>query len=153
MDIKGEANVFKAEVAKNLKQLSENVEVVIGKKIENNAIEIKIEDKSKHSTVNLNFVLIGSVPPNQIDDIAKRVKSILNEQADIVKSSGDEVFESYASHDTPPSIVVTGTTNALIVENRDHLLEGKTKPKFIKSFKNLPSSVNVFNPIIPSNNT
>jgi hypothetical protein len=32
MEIKGEANALKLEVAKNLKQLSENAEIVIGKK-------------------------------------------------------------------------------------------------------------------------
>jgi len=148
MGIKGEANALKIEVAKNLKQLSDKV--VIGKNTENNTTEIKIEDKSKHLTVNMTFILTGSVTPAQIGNITERVKSILDAQSKIVKSSGDKAFASYASQGTPSSIVSTGTTSALILENRDYLMEGTPEPKFIKNFKNLPGSVTVFNPQYPS---
>lgn len=145
MDIKGEANVFKLEVAKDLKQLSENAEVVIGKKVSNNTTEIKIEDKSKHLTV-FNFILVGSVPSEQVETISKRVKEIIEEQAEVVKSSGDEVFEPYISQGIVPSLAATGTANALVIQNADYIFKGESKPVFIKAPGALPMSVNVIQP-------
>lgn len=74
MVIKGEANIFKLEVAKDLKQLSENAEVVIGKKEEKNITEIKIEDKSNNTTVNFNFVFVGQIPQEQVKEVVERVR-------------------------------------------------------------------------------
>ena len=129
MEIKGEANAIKLEVAKNLKQLSDKV--VIGKNVENNKIEIKSEDRSKHLSMNVNFIFVGEVTPQQIEDITKRVKGILDEEANIVKSSGDKVFEPQVSLGISPTLISSETANALIVKNRDYVIEGKPKPKFI----------------------
>lgn len=148
MDIKGEANAFKLEVAKDLKQLSEKAEVVIGKKVENNTTEIKIEDKSKHLTVNLNFILVGSVSPEQVQVITERVKEVIEGQSEVTKASGDAAFEPYLSQGIIPSMAATGTANALVIKNADYIFNGKPEPIFIKVPGALPMSVAVLQPKI-----
>ena len=146
MDIKGEASVFKAEVANNLKQLSENAEVVIGKKIENNTAEIKIEDKSKHSTLNLNFIFVGSVSPQQVEDITKRVKDLIGRQAEVVEASGDKQFEPYVSQGIGTYSVASGTASAVLMKNADYIFKGESEPVFVRAPGALPISVTVVQP-------
>ena len=137
MEIKNEGNVFKVELASHLKQLSEKI--VIGKNSETNSTNIQLEDNSKHLTINLNFLV--SPNPEQIEDITRRVKNILLEQSEVVAASGDSTFAPHAAKKLPISPVLAGTAEALVIENRDYLIEGKGKPTFITNFKNLPVSV------------
>ena len=124
----------------------ENAEVIIGKKVINNTTEIRIEDKSKHLTVNLNFILVGSVLPDQVEAISKRVKEVIEEQAEVVKASGDEVFEPYISQGIGAALAATGTASAIVIQNADYIFKGKPKPVFIKAPGALPMSVTVIHP-------
>ena len=145
MVIKGEANAVKLELAKNIKKISDKV--VIGQNKENNTTEIKIEDKSVNLHINFNISLSS---PQKIVEIVGRVKNIFNEQAKVIESSGDKLFESYTPESEKPLTV--GTSGTLVIQNRDYLIEGKGKPKFVKDFTNLPASITIVSPKDSSNN-
>ncbi len=147
MDINAEANGFKIEMAKNLKQLSENAEVVIGKKVENNTTEIKIEDKSTHLTFNFNFV--GVVPTEeQIKGMTQRVKEVLSGQSEVIEASGDKSFLPYVAQGLGVVTATTGTANAVLLKNSDYIFNGMPKPIFFTPPGALPVSVSVFTPIV-----
>jgi len=153
MSIKGEANAFKLEVAKGLKQLSENAEIVIGKKVINNTTEVKIEDKSTHLAINLNFILVGSAALEQAAAISKRVKEVIEGQSEVIKASGDEAFEPYVSQGVIPSMATTGTASAIVIQNINYISKGEPKPIFINAPGTLPVSVTVVQPEIKTEKT
>lgn len=147
MDINNEASVFKVDVAKGLKQLGENIDVVLGKKVENKTVEIKIEDK-RHQTININFYLAGSISQVEVEKIAQRVKEVIDTQADIVRTSGDETVLPYLQTGTPTNLAVAGTANAVLIQNTPYIFKGESKPGYIYYPAALPMSVTVVPPTV-----
>ncbi len=139
MEIKGEANVFKFEFAKNLKQLAKKISVALIKK---NTTKIVIEDK-RTTNIMVNFVTVGQLTPAQAKEVTERASQLLKEQAGVIETSGDKVFNYLVSQGIPLATASTGTASALLIQNADYLIEGKGHPILIKDFKNLPCFIQV----------
>ncbi len=123
------ARDLKIQVAEDIKVLEASVTVV---RAAENVAEIKAGD-SLDQKINT----IVPLTPQLLEEIAKKVKDLLDRQAQAVAASGDSQFEKFATLGIEPGLIATATTDGTISLNKGFLVGQQNKPIIINNFKDI----------------
>ncbi|MDP1854261.1 MAG: hypothetical protein Q8L26_08695 [Candidatus Omnitrophota bacterium] len=123
------ARDLKIQVAEGIKVLEASVTVV---KAADNVAEIKAGD-SLDQKINTAMPLT----PELIENMAKKVKDLLNKQSSAVEASGDSQFEGFIAQGIEAGLIISATTGSAISLNKSFLVGQQSKAIIINNFKDI----------------